>query len=161
MREVQNDSAYKVHQRRILQFCNMDGVSMYDRAQDLKGSDEPPELSSDILKPTFNDKGPVLAPMTMIPTVGEYHVDFTDPREHVQFVGPQGAHLRAQSVSTKRMQPVGPGRFRLQRGHEASVARFLRGVSFLRANQEDVEMISLDQKCGAHGWDRDIGVVCQ
>lgn len=163
MLDVADDTAQPSHRARERDYHDEDRSTDMDSRliAPLRGSDEQPQMTDDVLKPEFDNEGPILKPMTMIPVVGEYHCDIEDPQEHVRLVGQEGSSKRVGSVLRKHMEPLGPDRFRLQRSLEPSVAHFLRNVSFLRANQEDLEMMSLDQKPAARSWERDVGVVCQ
>lgn len=84
--------------------------------------------------------------MIMVPATGDHYAEFKDLYTFDKCIGPAGAFDREQNM------PNPACGYKIPR--EESKLAMLRNISFLRANQEDVEMLTLD------GPEHDVGQVC-
>lgn len=84
--------------------------------------------------------------MIMVPATGEHHKEFSDFETFDRCIGQSGAHMRQAHMP-------GPRTLSWLR-QEKPKSAILRNISFLRANNEDVEMLTLDDA------EHDVGQVC-
>lgn len=163
MSEVGYDAASRRHKQRIAAFESKDysedtdGISRNTFA--LVDFNEPatiaPPLSDNIWHPAYDTSDgigidkiyPVGLAMTIVPYSGAHFAELSTPDSLVEFAGIRGAARRAHGLH----MPLNIGQFR-QNAQRWGGEDLLRDISFLRFNEEDLEMLSLD--------DTDTGVVC-
>ena len=162
MSEVRYDAASRRHKHRIGAFESedysedtdglaRDNFSLVDFQETATTT---PRLSDAVFHPVYdpNDsidlrRGPVRLAMVIIPFSGNHFTQFTTPRSLVEFAGVRGAARRAHDLRV----PLNITQFR-QNAQQWDGEDLLRDISFLRFNEEDVEMLALGEK--------DTGVVC-
>lgn len=163
MSEVRHDAASRRHKHRIAAFESedhsedIDGIardtfSLVDFEETATIS---PRLSDKIWHPVYDpndgidldNKGPVRLAMTIVPFSGNHFTDLATPRSLVEFAGIRGAARRAHDLRV----PLNISQFR-QNAQQWDGEDLLRDISFLRFNEEDVEMLTLGET--------DTGVVC-
>lgn len=163
MSEVRHDAASRRHKHRIAAFESedysedTDGIardtfSLVDFEEIAAIS---PRLSDKIWHPVYDpndgigldNKGPVRLAMTIVPFSGNHFTDLATPRSMVEFAGMRGAARRAHDLRV----PLNISQFR-QNAQQWDGEDLLRDISFLRFNEEDVEMLALGET--------DTGVVC-
>jgi hypothetical protein len=164
MSEVRYDAASRRHKHRIASFESEDYSEDTDGiARDtfpLVDIEEPititPRLSDSIWHPVYDpndgidldNKGhPVCLAMTIVPYSGTHFAELATSESLVEFAGIRGAARRAHDLHV----PLNICQFR-QNAQRWGGEDLLRDVSFLRFNEEDVEMLALGEK--------DTGVVC-
>lgn len=106
------------------------------------------QISAKVREPVFADDedDDTRLAMTMVPPTGDHYAEFRSARDLVEFAGARGSHRRLLEL---------PSALKLCELRAANHdSELLRGVSFLRANEEDVEMLTLDHE------DHDVGLVC-
>lgn len=84
--------------------------------------------------------------MIMVPATGEYHTEVSDLETFDNCIGQAGAFDRQENMPEPQILSW------LRR--EKPDSAMLRNISFLRANEEDVEMLTLDDA------EHDVGQVC-
>ncbi|KAF3768916.1 hypothetical protein M406DRAFT_327327 [Cryphonectria parasitica EP155] len=149
MADVRHDSAHEAHAIRVARYEENDFSSAHDGLyrHDVLFETRPLNVSDKVARPDFRDKEGELLAMTMVPLDGEHRPSFDDYEELADFVGPESS----QSRRARLPRALTLAEFRDSRGYEPETAHFLAGVSFLRANREDVEILSLadtSQTCG-------------
>lgn len=171
IRELDDDAASDDHITRLEGFYKKDLSTVSDGLRSGLGYSlaTPPtyiEMSAKVHKPVFDeDEGEShqaespddenagradesenrLLTATMVPPTGDHFVEFQSPKEQIDF-----------SSSAAAMRKLNLPYALTLDGFRASYpkANLLRGVSFLRANAEDVEILTLREA------KEDIGVVC-
>ncbi|KAK7744993.1 hypothetical protein SLS53_003227 [Cytospora paraplurivora] len=156
MSEVPHDAASPVHKRRIANFRPSDVSGERDglTAGSSLEIEIPvvPLLASHVLDPIHDPDdgidlgaGPVHLAMTMVPYSGAHHTAFPTPQALAEFAGPRAAIDRAQRVRAA----LTPNQFR-KKAQLWDAEDLLRDVSFLRFNEHDIEISSLNPSdCGA------------
>lgn len=163
MSEVRYDAASRWHKQRIAAFESKDYSEDTDGISrdtfSLVGFEEPatltPPLSENIWRPVYDPNDginldgihPVGLAMTVVPYSGAHFAQLATPESLVEFAGIRGAARRAHVLHV----PLNIGQFR-QNAQRWGGEDLLRDTSFLRFNEEDLEMLSLDET--------DTGVVC-
>lgn len=163
MPEVRHDAASRRHKHRIAAFESEDYSEDTDglaRNTNSPGASEEtatisPCLSDKVWHPIcdpndgidVDNAGPVRLAMTIVPFSGNHFTDFATPRSLVEFAGIRGAAGRAHDLGV----PLNISQFR-QNAEQWDGEDLLRDISFLRFNEEDVEMLALGET--------DTGVVC-
>lgn len=163
MAEVWYDAVSRRHKQRIAAFESKDysedtdGISR--DAFSLVDFEEPatitPPLSENIWHPVYDPNDgvdldeihPVGLAMTVVPYSGAHFAELATPESLVEFAGIRGAARRAHGLHV----PLNIGQFR-QNAQRWEGEDLLRDISFLRFNEEDLEMLSLGET--------DTGVVC-
>lgn len=163
MSEVRYDAASRRHKDRIAAFESRDysedtdGISRdsFSLVDSEERATSLPRLSDNIWHPVYNpndgidldNKRLICLAMTIVPYSGSHFTEFATPESLVEFAGIRGAARRAHDLHVSltidqfRQSSQGWGREDL-----------LRDISFLRFNEEDLEMLSLGET--------DTGVVC-
>lgn len=163
MSEIRHDAASRRHKRRIAAFQpqdfseDTDGIardtfSLIDFGETASTT---PRLSDKIWHPVYDpndgidldNRGPARFAMTIIPFSGDHFSELATPRSLVDFAGLRGAAKRAHELRV----PLSISQFR-KNAQQLEGEDLLRDISFLRFNEEDVEMLPLGEA--------DTGVVC-
>lgn len=163
MSEVRYDAASRRHKHRIAAFESRDYSEDSDGISrdtfSLVGFEEPttitPRLSDNIWHPVrdpsdgidLDDRHSVRLAMTIVPYSGNHFTELATPESLVEFAGIRGAARRAHDLHV----PLSISQFR-QNAQRLDGEDLLRDISFLRFNEEDLEMLCLDET--------DTGVVC-
>lgn len=162
MPEVRYDAASRRHKHRIAAFESQDYSEDTDGiARDTfslvdfeETATTTPRLSDAIFHPVFDpndgiefERGPTRLAMVIVPFSGYHFTQFTTPRSVVEFAGVRGAARRAHDLHV----PLNITQFR-HNAQQWDGEDLLREISFLRFNEEDVEMLALGET--------DTGVVC-
>lgn len=163
MPEVRHDAASRRHKHRIAAFESEDyseetdgiaretfAVVNFEETATIS-----PRLSDKVWHPICDpndcidsdNTGPVRLAMTIVPFSGNHLTGFATPRSLVEFAGIRGAARRAHELQA----PLNISQFR-QNAQQWDGEDLLRDMSFLRFNEEDVEMLALGET--------DTGVVC-
>lgn len=161
MVELANDAASFGHRDRYQMFDPLDTSSDQDNItppNPFPQSGEPKKLSQKVFRPQFDQNDglhiwgdrPVRLAMTMIPTTGEHRCEFKSAQALADFAAGQ--------ICTKRMLLMPKAQslrdYRFERGFDPEGQHLLHGISFLRAYDEGVEILSLEDK------DEGCGVMC-
>lgn len=163
MPEIRYDAASRRHRYRIANF------DAEDRSEDTDGlagdnfsifgleatANLPPCLSEDIWRPVYDpndgidleNSGPVSLAMTIVPSSGCHFPELASPKGMAEFAGLRGAMRRAHELRV----PLNTSQFR-QKAQMLDGEDLLRDISFLRFNEEDMEMFALGET--------ETGVVC-
>lgn len=156
MSEVPHDAASQHHKRRIANFRPSDVSGERDglTAGSSLEIDIPvlPLLATHVLNPNHDPDdgidlgaGPVHLAMTMVPYSGAHHTAFPTPQALAEFAGSMAAAERARRVRAA----LTPNQFR-KKAQLWDAEDMLRDVSFLRFNEHDFEIASLNpSECGA------------
>ncbi|KAI3397580.1 hypothetical protein diail_10552 [Diaporthe ilicicola] len=162
MSEVRYDAASRRHKHRIAAFESedysedTDGIARdtFALADFEETTTTTPRLSDKIWHPVYDpndgmdgDKSPVRLAMTMVPFSGNHYTEFPTTRSLAEFAGARGAAKRAHELHV----PLNINQFR-QKAQQWDGEDLLRDISFMRFNEEDVEMLALGEA--------DFGVVC-
>lgn len=150
MKDVDNDAAREQHEANDIAYEEEDLSGLHDGVDDNESFSTSLDLhiSYKVNVPLFanNEESDTRLAMTSVPPTGEHYTEIRDTRDLVQLVGIRGALRRMYQVPSAQ-NLIG---FRA----ENPTSALLRGMSFLRANAEDVEMLTLDKK------EQDVGLVC-
>ncbi|PSS03638.1 hypothetical protein BD289DRAFT_478469 [Coniella lustricola] len=150
MAEVSHNAAHEIHERHSRKYIIHDASRATDGPWN--GTRECDaqylHLSDRICNTSFPQEENL--GMTMIPYSGEHWPESSNPRSIFDCADFAAAGRRKAGLPRSWTLDE----FRDKRGGEASVAHLLRGVSFLRANTEDIEMLSLRDR------QDDSGMVC-
>lgn len=163
MSEVRYDAASRRHKHRIATFESQDYSSDSDGiARDTfalvhfeETAAVSPRLSDKIWQPVYDpsdgthldNRGPTRLAMTIVPYSGNHFSELPTPKSLVEFAGIKGAAMRAHDLRV----PLSISQFR-QNAQQWGEEDLLRDISFMRFNEEDMEMFSLGET--------DTGVVC-
>lgn len=159
MAEVPNDAVWFEHRNRIIAFERVDFSTDKDGLVAPNPRYAPHVVMSNKLHDPIFDKNdkldlgadrPVCLAMTIVPPTGDHYLEFSSAEELVQFAGGGGPAKRSLQIP----KALSLSEFRGQNADRPDAQHLLRGVSFLRANEADVEILSLDSK------QDDCGVVC-
>lgn len=149
MSQLVEDAASMDHKMRCLQYQPEDFSTVRDGPErELYQSNLRLQISGRVHEPVFdkNEDSDTKLAMTMVPPTGDHYTEFRAARDLVEFAGARG--------STRRMLEL-PSALTLSEFRARNpTSALLRGVSFLRANEEDVEMLTLDHE------KHDVGLVC-
>lgn len=160
MPEVPYDAASKLHRHRIANFRSSDVSGERDgltpgsapgEGDAIAALTAPVLLASQVMHPVHDPDdgvepgaGPVRLGMTMVPYSGAHYAAFPSPKALVDFSGASAAAHRAQRLRLALTQALLRKKARLWGAED-----LLRDVSFLRFNEHDVEMLTLDESgCG-------------
>lgn len=149
MHTVDQDAANLEHRRRDAQYQTEDLSTLRDGPEgNFYHNTFRLQVSSKVHEPVFakNEDQDTRLAMTMIPPTGDHYTEFSDAKDLVEFAGTRGSARRGRDLPTAQ-------RLREFQAENPAPA-LLRGVSFLRASVEDVEMLTLDHE------DNDVGLVC-
>lgn len=162
MSEVRYDGASRRHKHRIASFASedhsndTDGIARdtFALADFEETTATTPRLSDKIWHPVYDpndgvdlDKGPVRLAMTMVPYSGNHYTEFPTTKSLAEFAGARGAARRAHELHV----PLNINQFR-QKAQQWDGEDLLQDISFMRFNEEDVEVLALGET--------DLGVVC-
>lgn len=143
MVDVREDVAVREHQWRFLNYISRDVSTENDgpcRGETTPHARRLP-VSDKVTNQAFYDKDDDHLAMTMIPITGDHYAEFPNARSLAEFTSQHSADRRMDDLP----RSLKLAELRKKRNNEDSIAHLVRGISFLRANQEDVEMLSLTE----------------